>query len=932
MVASNSAILVRGARVHNLKHVNVDIPRDQLVVITGPSGSGKSSLAFDTLHAEGQRQYLETLSPFVRQQLPQMERADVDAVDGLPPTICIDQHIEVAHPRSTVGTITEIYDYLRLLMARLGTVYCHLCGTAIGQQSLSQIQERLAQFTDGTKLMILAPMVRGRRGAHRETLAQIRKAGLIRARINGNLHDLETLPELTPSQLHDIDAVVDRVVVRTGLQSRLDESVRLAAEQGDGRIVAFYSKPEDPTVWHEELFNTRYACPDCQEGHLEIEPRTFSFNSPYGVCPACEGGGKFEEFDRRLAIPDFDVSFDASVLLPWRKLPRSTQTQVNQQLAAIAKGLGLDPQVPLQTWNESQRERLWTGDGEIPGVKSILEQEWNTVRSTSRKEQLSWFRRAVPCPSCDGSRLRAEARFVKICGLAIHEITRLTLQDAIAWFDGLRWTDQEQPIATPIVRNITNRLMFLNRVGVDYLSLDRTADTLSGGEMQRVRLATGIGSGLVGVCYILDEPSVGLHPRDNDRLISAIRELQTLGNTVVVVEHDLATMRTADYLIDLGPEAGEGGGYITAAGTPVEVEKQAASLTGQYLSGLQSVPVPGHRRAAARSRSLLLEGASLNNLDNVTVRFPLGTLTCVTGVSGSGKSSLVNDTLAPALLQRTGVAAQPGPYVRLTGAEHIDKVVCIDQQAIGRSPRSNPATYSGVFDEVRKVYATTRDARQRGYAANRFSFNVPGGRCEACQGQGMQKYEMHFLPDLYVECDQCHGTRFNAQTLQVRYRDKSIADVLKMRVLEAREFFTNFAPIARSLEAMVQVGLGYLPLGQSSTTLSGGESQRIKLATELSRVDTGKTVYILDEPTTGLHIVDIQRLLSVLQQLVDKGNTVIIVEHHLDVIKSADWVIDLGPDGGSHGGKLIAEGTPETVAQNEESITGRYLRELLKSN
>jgi len=775
--------------------------------------------------------------------------------------------------------------------------------------------------------MVLAPVVRGRRGSHRDVLTRLRKSGLVKARIDGDLHDLENLPELNPRQSHDIDGVVDRLVVRTGLQTRLQESVRLAAEQGEGRVVTVYATPDQLDHWREELFSTRYACPSCQISYMEIEPRCFSFHSPYGVCPYCEGYGRIEAFDPDLVIPDADRSMDSGALAPWRASDEVERGGIMDQVAKFVARNDLTLKTPWKAWSASQRDALWQGHHDFPGLAQVLQEEWAT--SESRRTQLAWFRRKVICPACHGSRLQPEARSVRLFGLAIHEIAQQSLSDTQKWFAGLSWQAPQESIAIPIVRNILRRLNFLEKVGVGYLSLDRAADTLSGGELQRVRLASSIGSGLVGVCYILDEPSVGLHPYDNDRLLDSIRELQTIGNSVIVVEHDLATIRSADHVIDLGPGAGEAGGNIIAFGSPESVEKNPQSCTGRYLAGVDGLRMSPKQRVTAQSGdALILVGATLHNLRSVSVHIPLGRLTCVTGVSGSGKSSLIDGTLAPALLQSTGTAADPGPYSQLQGADRIDKVIRIDQQPIGRSPRSNPATYTGIFDEIRKVFATTRDARQRGYGASRFSFNVQGGRCEACQGHGQQKYEMHFLPDVYVECDQCRGARFNAPTLQVRYREKSIADVLAMRVSEASEFFANFVNIARYLTAMQHVGLSYVPLGQSSTTLSGGEAQRIKLATELARVDSRRTMYVLDEPTTGLHGVDVQRLLVVLQQLVEKGNTVIVVEHHLDVIRSADWIIDLGPGGGRHGGQLVGEGPPEAIAAIPESVTGKYLRAL----
>ncbi len=861
------AIRVRGARTHNLQNVDLDIPRDRLVVLTGPSGSGKSSLAFDTLYAEGQRQYIESLSVYARQFLHQLPRPDVDLIEGLQPTICIDQRPGTANPRSTVATVTEIYDYLRLLMARLGEVCCPQCGEPIRQQSAEQIDETLAGLPDGTRLMILAPLVRGRRGKHDEALAKIRKAGFIRVRIDGELCDLENLPDLDTHREHCLDAVVDRLIVRSEGTVRLSESVRLALRHGEGLLIACYQEPGPTDAdrrqndWRDRLFSTRYACPNCDLSVAEIEPRTFSFNSPYGACPRCGGLGCIEPSAPEPAEPDARVAASDE-------------------------------------------------DG---------------------AETPARLRDQVTCPACQGSRLRPEANAVRVGGKTIHEICLLPIAAAVPFFRSLQFPAAQRPLADPLLKEILQRLAFLEHVGVTYLTLHRSADTLSGGELQRVRLATSIGSGLVGVCYVLDEPSIGLHPRDNRRLIDALRNLQQQGNSVLVVEHDEAMMREADQLIDVGPGAGVHGGRIVAQGTVEEVCGNPASLTGRYLSGQAQIAVPPTRRRISKTRSLTIEGVTTHNLHDVEARFPLEALVCVTGVSGSGKSSLVNETLAPELIRRTGgMAPQPGPFRSLRGAAQIDKVVEIDQLPIGRTPRSSPATYSGAFDEIRKVFARTREAKQRGFGAGRFSFNVKGGRCEACQGHGLKKIEMQFLPDVYVTCSECAGARFNRQTLEIRYRDKSIADVLAMPIDEATEFFQNFPTIHRGLKSFQDVGLGYLTLGQPSTTLSGGEAQRIKLATELSRVDTGRTLYLLDEPTTGLHFDDIRRLLEVLGRLVDRGNTVIVIEHNLEVIKCADWVIDLGPEGGDAGGRVVATGTPEEVAASQGSYTGVFLRSVLR--
>jgi excinuclease ABC subunit A len=930
MLGAVEVVRVRGARVHNLANVDIDIPRDALVVITGPSGSGKSSLAFDTLYAEGQRQYIESLSVYARQFLTQLERPDVDLIEGLPPTIAIDQRAGIRNPRSTVATATEIYDHLRLLFARTGEVFCYRCGAPIRQQTPDEIVEDLGTLGDGAKVMLLAPLVRGRKGQHPDVFDAIRKAGFVRARVDGEVFDLDAVPALAPRRNHTIEAVVDRIVLREGVRARLAESVRLALRHGEGLVAATFLTRAAGDAWQEKLYSTEHACPRCKLSYEELEPRTFSFNSPYGACPACEGLGGRTAFDPELLAPDLGLSLADGAIAPWKQLTPGGLECIRKQVAAF-DAPGFRWNMPLDKLKPKELATLFEGDGgAFPGIVGLVEIQYQSAKNESVKERLEEFRGELVCPECHGARLRPEARSVRVGGRAIHELTALAVKPARQFFETLKFAAGEAPIGEPIVREILARLDFLDQVGLDYLTLDRAADTLSGGELQRIRLAAGIGSGLVGVCYILDEPSIGLHPRDNQRLLDALRNLQALGNTVLVVEHDEAIMREADHLIDVGPGAGRHGGRIIAQGTPAEIESASESITGKYLSGELSIALPAQRRPVAKKKSMTIVGATANNLKQLEVAFPLSVLTCVTGVSGSGKSSLVLETLAKAVARRVhGGGPKPGPHASLRGISQIDKLIEIDQSPIGRTPRSNPATYTGVFDEIRQVFATTREARLRGYKSSRFSFNTQGGRCEECQGQGLRKIEMNFLPDLYVECPRCRGKRFNHPTLEVHYRGKSIADVLELRVDEALEFFENFPTIRRLLASLQEVGLGYLAMGQSSTTLSGGEAQRIKLAAELGRADTKKTLYILDEPTTGLHFDDVRRLLVVLGRLVDAGNTVVVIEHHLDVVKSADWVIDLGPEGGAAGGYVIAAGTPEQIAAIEGNETGRFLRQRL---
>ena len=942
-------IRIRGARVHNLKNIDLDIPRNQLVVITGPSGSGKSSLARDTLCAESQRQYVESLSIYARQFFSQLERPDVDLIEGLQPTISIDQRASSVNPRSTVATITDIYDYLRLFMARLGQAFCHSCGGQIAQQTPQQILESITQLPEGTKAMILSPLIRGRKGKHQETINLIRKLGFVRARVDGEVIDVEHFPELSSRKNHHIEAVVDRIVIRPGLTSRIAESIQTALKHGNEAVIlcslqkkeppgkngpqtARKKRPTNQPVWRDTIYSARYACPKCQISYGELQPRTFSFNSPYGACTQCDGLGIRYEFDPEVVIPDDHLSLAQGAVLPWKGLSAKRVKQQQNALESFLKRKKWGWETPLTKMSTATRTCFLRGDDEFVGLLNLLEHELATTSSIRRQEQLEAYRDEVGCSVCEGSRLRTEARWVKLAGKAIHEITALSVAEAADFVQSLAFESAEGLVAEPITREIVRRLKFLQQVGLDYLTLDRSTDTLSGGELQRVRLATGIGSGLVGICYVLDEPSIGLHPRDNQRLIDALRNLQKQGNTVLVVEHDEAMMRASDYLIDLGPGAGQQGGHLVACGNPQDLSKNTKSITGKYLSHKVSIPTPQTRRRARKGCSLELLGATANNLQNIDVHFPLGTFICITGVSGSGKSSLVNETLARAAIRKLGgVAAKPAPHRGLRGLGQIEKLILVDQKPLGRSPRSNPATYTGIFDEIRKLFAATTEARERGFTASRFSFNNKGGRCETCQGHGERKIDMNFLPDMRVTCSDCRGKRFNRQTLGVGYRDHSIADILDMQISEAHPFFENFSSIHRILDCLQQVGLGYLTLGQPSSTLSGGEAQRIKLANELGRAKSGNTFYILDEPTTGLHFEDLTRLLSVLQQLVAQGNTVLVIEHHLDVIKSADWIIDLGPEGGDDGGRITATGTPEEVAQIPGSVTGEFLSKVLSA-
>jgi excinuclease ABC subunit A len=952
-VAASERIVISGAREHNLKDVDLELPRDALIVITGLSGSGKSSLAFDTIYAEGQRRYVESLSSYARQFLGLMEKPDVDSIEGLSPAISIDQKTTSRNPRSTVGTVTEIYDYLRLLWARIGTPYCPECGEEITGQTQEQIVDRLMTLEDGTKFMVMAPVVRGRKGEYGKLLDQMRLEGYSRAKIDGELLRLDETIELDKKYKHDVSIVVDRLVMKPELRRRLSESVEAAAglaaglvevEILEGKGAAGSKGGEHPGG--TMLFSEQFACLNCGTSIPELEPRIFSFNSPHGACDRCHGLGFQRVIDPELVVPDPTLSLAEGALQPWN---RGISAYWRRLIASVAKAYGVDVDKPWSRLKADEKEIFLYGTGEerhhvsytnrfgrrrsykvrFEGIVNNLQRRYEETDSESNRERIEGYMAEQPCPACKGARLRPESLAVKVGGLSIAEYSDLSAQAASEWIRDLEMTETERAIARLIVREITERLSFLENVGIGYLSLARSARTLSGGEAQRIRLATQIGSHLVGVMYVLDEPSIGLHQRDNEKLIATLDRLRDLGNTVIVVEHDEGTMMAADHLVDLGPGAGEHGGHVIAAGTPKQVAKDPSSLTGQYLSGKKRIEVPGERRRP--TGALTVRGAREHNLKDVEVEIPLGVFCCVTGVSGSGKSTLVNETLHHAVANRLHQAKlRPGAHDGIDGLDQIDKIINIDQSPIGRTPRSNPATYTGIFDHIRALFTQTQEARARGYKPGRFSFNVKGGRCEVCKGDGQIKIEMHFLPDVYVPCEQCHGKRYNRETLEVRFKGKNIADVLEMSVADAVEFFENVPKIARRLRTLNDVGLGYIRLGQPATTLSGGEAQRVKLATELSKVATGDTLYILDEPTTGLHFADVQRLLDVLGRLVDAGNTVVVIEHNLDVIKTADWLVDLGPEGGEAGGEIVATGTPEQVAAVAGSYTGSFLRELVQ--
>ncbi|WP_333839853.1 excinuclease ABC subunit UvrA [Pelomicrobium sp.] len=936
-------IRIRGARTHNLKNIHLDLPRNRLVVITGLSGSGKSSLAFDTLYAEGQRRYVESLSAYARQFLELMEKPDVDLIEGLSPAIAIEQKTASQNPRSTVGTVTEIHDYLRLLFARAGDPHCPEHGIVLQAQSVSQMVDHVLQLPEGTRLMILAPAVVGRRGEQAELFDELRAQGFVRVRVDGKVYEMDALPKLAKNRKHTVEVVVDRLRVTPDAKQRLAESFETALRHSDGRALAV-----EMDTGREHVFSSRFACPVCSYSLPELEPRLFSFNNPMGACPECDGLGTITFFDPKRVVAFPHLSLGAGAIRGW---DRRNQFYY-QLLVSLAKHYGFDIEKPFEELPEKIQQVILYGSGDerirfiylgdkdqrhrrehpFEGIIPNLERRYRETDSMVVREELAKYLNTRVCPQCQGTRLRREARHVRFAGRTIYELSSMPLKDLHAFFEGLNLSGTKQAIADKIVREIANRLRFLNDVGLDYLTLDRSSDTLSGGEAQRIRLASQIGSGLTGVMYVLDEPSIGLHQRDNDRLLSTLKSLRDLGNTVIVVEHDREAILCADHVVDMGPGAGEHGGQVVAQGPPAAILAAHASLTGQYLSGARSIAIPQQRRRPHTERRLRLVGASGNNLKGVTLEIPVGLFVCVTGVSGSGKSTLVNDTLYAAVARALyGAGLEPAPHERIEGLEHFDKVVNVDQSPIGRTPRSNPATYTGLFTPIRELFAQVPEARARGYGPGRFSFNVKGGRCEACQGDGVLKVEMHFLPDIYVQCDVCHGRRYNRETLEIRYKGKTIHEVLAMNVEQAYAFFQPVPLVARKLRTLLDVGLGYMSLGQSATTLSGGEAQRVKLALELSKRDTGRTLYILDEPTTGLHFHDIDLLLKVLHRLRDHGNTVVVIEHNMDVIKTADWIVDLGPEGGDRGGRIIAEGPPEQIVSVPESFTGQYLRRILTS-
>lgn len=935
-------IVIRGAREHNLKNLNLTIPRDKLIVFTGLSGSGKSSLAFDTIYAEGQRRYVESLSSYARQFLGQMEKPDVDTIEGLSPAISIDQKSTNNNPRSTVGTVTEIHDYLRLLYARIGIPHCPKCGRVIRRQTVDEVVEQVMAFGEGARVQIIAPAVRGRKGEHVKLLEQIQKDGYVRVKVDGEIYDIADVPKLDKKLKHTIDVIVDRIVVRAGAESRLAGSLETAFAFGAGLAKVEHNG-------EEQLFSENYACPDCGVSIEELTPRMFSFNNPYGACPTCSGLGALMKIDPALIVPNEELSLRQGAINVTGWQSSNTASIAGMYLTALGEKYGFDMDTPFNKLSEQARHAILYGTGNerihieyrrefgegsydspFEGVIPNLERRYKETQSDYMKHEIEEYMANIPCPDCKGKRLKSESLAVTVGGMNIAQLSDMTVRHAREKLSALTLNKTEEMIAGRILKEIDSRLGFLISVGLDYLTLSRAAGTLSGGEAQRIRLATQIGSSLVGVLYILDEPSIGLHQRDNAKLIDTLKGMRDIGNTLIVVEHDEETMLNADYIVDIGPGPGEHGGEVVFAGTPEEIMTDEKSITGKYLSGREYIAVPAKRREIGENW-LQIRGARANNLKNVNVDIPLGVFTCVTGVSGSGKSSLVNEVLKKTLLRDLNRArTRPGEHDEILGIDKLDKIIDIDQSPIGRTPRSNPATYTGLFDLIRDVFAQTPDAKMRGYTNGRFSFNVKGGRCEACRGDGILKIEMHFLPDIYVPCEVCGGKRYNRETLEVKYKGKTIADVLDMTVEEALEFFAPLPKLARKLQTLYDVGLGYIRLGQSSTTLSGGEAQRVKLATELARRDTGRTLYVLDEPTTGLHTDDVKRLIAILQRLCDGGSTVVVIEHNLDVIKTADYIIDLGPEGGDMGGTIVCTGTPEQVAQNKKSYTGIYLKPMLE--
>jgi excinuclease ABC subunit A len=926
-------IVIQGAKEHNLKNINLKLPRNRLIVVTGLSGSGKSSLAFDTIYAEGQRRFVESLSSYARQFLEQLQKPDVEYISGLSPTIAIEQRTAGGSPRSTVATQTEIYDYLRLLFARIGKAYCYLCGEPIERQSSQEIIEKIMNLPAGEEIQILAPAVRGRKGEYREIFGSIQKSGFVRARVDGKVYELPLNLKLAKYKVHNIEVVVDRLVIKPEIKKRLTDSVETALKVGKGIVVVSFSGKKADMV-----FNEQYACPKCGISVAEVEPRIFSFNSPYGACPECNGLGTKLKFDPDLVIPDRNKSINEGAIEAWKRGGRGYILYYRWLIRELSYQMKFDLDTPFkQLEKEAQRAILYgtdqiVGSKPFEGVIPHLERLFRETDSDYLKEEISRFMSSLACPACKGARLRKESLAVKINGRNIREVTLLSINQARDFFAKLGLNERENLIARQVLKEINQKLQFCVDVGLDYLTLDRKSSTLAGGEAQRIRLATQVGSGLVGVLYILDEPSIGLHPRDNDKLLSTLKALRDLGNTLIVVEHDEATIRTADYIVDLGPQAGRHGGKVVFSGTKEELLKDRDSLTAKYIRHELKIELPAKRRPWQDRKFLVIEGATEHNLKNITVRFPLGVFICVTGVSGSGKSTLIDEILFRALLQKLYKSKEkPGAYKKIAGIENIDKVIEVDQSPIGRTPRSNPATYTGVFTHIRDIFSKLPESKVRGYRPGRFSFNVKGGRCEACMGDGIKKIEMHFLPDVYVKCDVCKGLRFNESTLEIKYKGKSIADCLEMTVEEALELFANIPKIKNTLSYLFDVGLGYIQLGQSATTLSGGEAQRVKLSSELSRRQTGKTLYILDEPTTGLHFADVEKLLSVLQRLVDKGNTVIVIEHNLEVVKCSDYIIDLGPEGGDKGGRVVVCGSPEELLSNKNSHTAQFLRKVLKA-